>query len=73
MNRIALLSLTLIILTGCTSGTAKFAREMAKNPATISFSAQIVTPWGQQNISFARSGTNNAASAKAGEATVNQK
>ena len=61
-----------VMLTGCTSG-ARLARELAKDPATVSFSVQLVTPWGQQNISLARSGTNNPATAQGGAATVNQK
>lgn len=65
-----LLGVGFISLTGCTSG-AKLARELAKDPATVSFSIQLVTPWGQENLSLARSGTNNAAKAGGGEAAVN--
>jgi hypothetical protein len=66
------LTLAIVTLTGCTSG-AKLAKELAKDPATVSFSIQLVTPWGQQNVSLARSGTNNAATAGGGAASVNGK
>lgn len=62
----------LAICSGCTSG-AKLAKELAKDPATVSFSIQLVTPWGQQNVSLARSGTNNPATAAGGAASVNGK
>jgi hypothetical protein len=68
---IAILGTAFIVwLTGCANGP-KLARELAKDPATVSFSVQLVTPWGQQNVSFARSGTNNAANAAGGAASVN--
>lgn len=64
----------LVAFTGCASGTLpKLARELAKDPATVGFSIQLVTPWGQQNISLARSGTNNPSTAGGGNASVNQK
>lgn len=60
--------------TGCTNNAAKFAREMAKNPATISFSMKQNNAWtGTTEISFARSGTNNVATAESGKASVNGK
>lgn len=70
---IAIVGLALVVwFTGCASG-AKLAKELAKDPATVSFSIQLVTPWGQQNVSMARSGTNNPAKAAGGAATVNEK
>ena len=67
-----LLCLSIVALTGC-ANVPKLAKELAKDPATVSFSVQLVTPWGQQNVSFARSGTNNPAQGSGGTASVNTK
>jgi hypothetical protein len=56
-------------LTGCASG-ASLARELAKDPATVGFSIQLVTPWGQQLVSLARTGSTNSATAGNGSASV---
>jgi hypothetical protein len=73
MKKLILIALAIVAwMTGCTSG-AKLAKELAKDPATVSFSIQLVTPWGQQNVSLARSGTNNAAEAAGGAASVNKR
>jgi hypothetical protein len=62
--------LPLFGLTGCASGAASLAQQLAKDPATVGFSIQLVTPWGQQNISLARTGSTNSASAGNGAASV---
>ncbi len=66
--------LMLLVLPGCAS-SAKLARELAKDKNTVSFSIQLVTPWGQQNVSLARTGAGetNAVHAAGGAASVNVK
>lgn len=62
------------LFSGCSStGASKLARELAKDTNTVSFSIQLVTPWGQQNVSLARSGSANTAIARDGTATINPK
>lgn len=56
---------------GCTTNAVKFAQAMAKDPNTLSFSAKLITPWGQQDVAFARTGTTNTATASQGTASVN--
>lgn len=74
MKNLIPLTVAVVCLTGCTNNAAKFAKEMAKNPATISFSMKQNNAWtGTTEISFARSGTNNPANAEGGKASVNGK
>ncbi len=68
-----LLSILISTLTGCASGSAaKLAKELAKDPNAVGFSISLITPWGQQQVSFARASTNSA-SASAGTVSINPK
>lgn len=65
--------LAIALFTGCAS-SSKLARELAKDKNTVSFSIQLVTPWGQQNVSLARTGAGetNSVNSAGGAASINK-
>lgn len=70
-SAIAIGFLVMFGMTGCaSSGPSRLARELAKDPNAAGFSIQLVTPWGQQIVSFARGTATNNATAEGGGVTI---